>query len=372
MVLEAQSPTIIRFWEALLPTQQSEQPSLQLWQGQGYQPTSFKDVHAQAHCVAGYLMRRGIGKGDHIGIVAKPGLRYHVFHIALQYLGIVNVTFPPGFSSREIEQMAFRYNFKMLYVDSAAEFLALGEFKDLKAGLQGVIIGEDDVDALEPDKIVTFDRVVTIGKSAWREEANQLRALKAAVELKSIYSILVEANGKTTPVSMEKWMQAVDFAEKQLVASGSKSLLSTMNPDRLIWRSYGFAAVRKQVLWWIREGNDFKAAKLIDVKPKTILLDPSGLRQLYDLLPELIDVPEKGRKAIQLAMEVVRKRDLAKAEGKKDKLMNRIKYRMSNRKVYGRIRTKLGGSLAVLVCDLGLVDPDARLLLEECGFRITT
>jgi long-subunit acyl-CoA synthetase (AMP-forming) len=316
-------------------------------------------------------MRRGLVKGDHIGIVARPGLRYHVLHIALQYLGVVNVTFPTTATADEIEQLAFRYNFKMLFVESAAHFLHLGEFKDLKAGLQGVIIGEDDVDALEPEKIVTFDRVVTIGKSAWREDINSIKAMKAAVDLKSIYAVLVDANGKTTPITVEKWMQSVEAAEKKLSESASLSLLTTMNPDRLLWRSYSFAAVRKQVLLWIREGNDFKAAAFADVKPQTILLDPAGLRTLYDLLPTLVDVPEKGRKAIQLAMEVVRKRDLAQAEGKKDKVMNRVKYRFSNRKLYNRIKTKLGGALVEFVCDQGLVDADARLLLEECGFKIT-
>lgn len=370
MILEAQSPTILRFWEALLPAQNSELPCMQLWHAGSYHPTSFKDVHAQAQCVAGYFMRRGYGKGDYIGLVAQPGLRYHVMHLAMQYLGIVNVTFPPDFTTTEIEQMAFKYDFKMLFVDSVAQFTAHDEFKDLKAGLQGIIIGEDEVDGLNPEKIVTYESIVTLGKSAWREEANTLKALKAAIEPKTPYAILVESNGNTTTLTMEKWMAAVDKAEKQLVNCESKSILSTMTPDRLLWRAYGFAALRKGILWWIRQGHDFKNAGLIEVMAQTMLMDPAGIRDLYDLLPEMIDTPEKGRKAIQAAMEVVRKRDLAQSEGKKDKFMNRLRYRMSNRKLYGRIKTKLGGRLAELVCDQGLVDPDARLLLEECGFKI--
>ncbi len=92
---------------------------------------------------------------------------------------------------------------------------------------------------------------------------------------------------------------------------------------------------------------------------------------LYDLLPELIDVPEKGRKAITLAMEVVRKRDDAKAAGKKDPIMNRLKYSTSNRKLYKRIRNKLGGKICELVLDKGVVDADARLLFEEASIKIT-
>ncbi len=371
MILEAQSPTTIRFWEALMPAQNSETPCLQLWQGAAYQPTSFKDVHAQAQCVAGYLMRRGYGKGDHIGILARPGLRYHVLHIAMQYLGVVNVTFPPSFTTEEIEQMAFKYDFKMLFVDSVAQFQAHGEFKDLKAGLGGIIIGEDEVDGLNPEKIVTYESVVTLGKSAWREEAGALKALKSAIVPQTLYAILVEPSGKTTPLNMEKWMAAVDQAEKQLMACHSKSLLTSMTPDRLLWRAYSFAAVRKGILWWIREGSDYKSAGFAEMRPQTILMDAAGVRSLYDLIPELIDTPEKGRRAVQAAMEVVRKRDLAKSEGKKDKFMNRLRYRMSNRRVYGRIKTKLGGELAEIVCDHGLVDSDARLLLEECGFKIT-
>jgi long-subunit acyl-CoA synthetase (AMP-forming) len=370
MVLEAQSPTVIQFWETLLPTQNAEQPCLQQWQAGTYRPTSFKDIHAQAHCVAGYLMRRGIGKGDAIGIIAKPGLRYHVLHIALQYLGVINVTFPPDCKTDEVEQLAFKYNFKMLFVEAVDQFLAHGEFKDLKAGLLGVIIGEDDVDALEPEKIVTFDRVVTIGKSAWREEAGTLKAHKAAVAPASIYAVLVESGGKITTLTMEQWMAAVAAAEQLLTAAAAKSLLSTLGPDRLLWRSFSFAAVHKRVLWWIRPGNDFDAANLPTVKPEVILMNAEDARVLYDLLPTFIDTAEKGRKAITAGIDVVRKRDIARAEGKKDKFMNRLRYRFTNRKLYGRIKTKLGGHLVTLACDKGLVDADARLLLEECGFVI--
>lgn len=353
-----------------MPTQNPELPCLQLWRASSYHLSSFKDVHAQAHCVAGYLMRRGLVKGDHIGILAKPGLRYHVLHIALQFLGVVNVTFPPGLSTEEIEQMAFRYNFKLLYIDAVEDFKTHDEFKDLKAGLLGVIIGEDEVDGLDADKVVTYDRVVTLGKSAWREDVQQIKAMKAAVEPQSLYAILVEPSGKTTPLTMEKWMGSVQLAQKQLIDTASKSMLSTLTPDRLLWRSYSFAAVSQRVLWWIRDGNDFETAAFTEVMPQVILMDPLGLRSLYDLLPSLVNTPEKGRRAIQLAMEVVHKRDLAIAEGKKDRFMNRFKYRTANRKLYGRIKTKLGGGMAEFVCDLGPADPEARLLLEECGFKI--
>lgn len=361
---------MIRFWEGLLPAANSEQPCMQLWSSTGYQPTSYKDVHAQAHCVAGHLMRLGLAKGDHFGILSKPGLRYHVLNIALQYLGVINVTMPPDFKTEEVEQMAFKYNFKLLFVDTIAQFQAHNEFKDLKPGLLGIVIGEDEVDALAPDKIVTFESVVNLGKSAWREETARIKAMKSAVVPQSIYGILVEPNGKTTTISMEKWMQAVYDAEKQLTLVEAKAILSTLTPDRLLWRSFGFAAIRKQSVWWVREGHDFKNAALALVMPQAILLDPSGLRTLYDMLPEIIDTPEKGRKAVDAAMEVVRKRDLAIAQGTKDKFMNRFRYRTSNRRLYGRIKTKLGGALATFVCDQGLVDPQARILLEECGFKI--
>lgn len=370
MVLEAQSPAIIQFWEKLLPAQNSEQPCLQYWQAGAYHPTSYKDVNAQAHCVAGYLMRRGFTKGDSLGIIAKPGLRYHVLHVALQYLGVINVTFPPGFKTEDVEQMAFKYNFKMLFVESVEEFRAHGEFKDLKAGLLGVIIGEDDVDAVEPDKIVTFDRVVNLGKSAWREEANAIKAMKTAVTPQTTYAVLVEANGKTTAVTMESWMKAVQAADTVLTEASATSMLSTIAPDRLLWRSFGFAAIQKRVRWWIRNDHDFAGAALMTVKPQTILMKAEEVRILFDLLPGMIDTPEKGRKAIVAAMDVVRKRDLAKAEGKKDKFMNRFRYRTANRKLYARIKTKLGGTLCNIACDHSLIDADARLLFEECTFKL--
>jgi long-subunit acyl-CoA synthetase (AMP-forming) len=370
-VLEAQSPTIKKFWDRLLPAQNAELPCIHEWKGGKYVPSSFKDVHAQAHCAAGYLMRKGLRKGDHVGIIAMPGVRYHVMQLALQFLGAINVTIPHNFTTEEIDRLGQRHHFKLLYVDSAAQFLAYGEFKEMKEQLHLVIIGEDEVDALEPEKIVTFDRVVTLGKSAWREEANELKALKAAVMPQDLYCILLEPEGKATNLKMEHWMQAVDQAEKSLLNAQVKSLLMCITPDRLLWRAYGFAAVSNRISWWVRPDQDLRGAGYAQIKPQMALLNPNGLRVLYDLLPEIIDVPEKGRKAIQAAMLVIRKRDDAKAAGKKEPLFNRIKYRTSNRRLYNRIRTKLGGKICELVCDKGLVDADARLLFEEASIKIS-
>lgn len=370
-VLEAQSPMIKKFWERLMPAQNAELPCLHEWQAGKYQPTSFKDVHAQAHCAAGYLMRRGLRKGDHVGVIAHPGMRYHVLQIALQFLGAINVTIPHNFSTEEIDQLAHRYHFRLLFVDSAAQFLAYGEFKEMKEQLLGVVIGEDDVDALDPEKIVTYDRVVTLGKAAWREEANELKAMKGAMLPQHLCAILLEPEGKATQVKMEQWMAAVDQAEKALLNTQAKNLLTSIAPDRLLWRAFGFAAIFNRVAWWIRPAQDLRGAGYTLIKPEMALLDPTGLRMLYDLLPELIDVPEKGRKAITLAMEVVRKRDDAKAAGKKDPIMNRLKYSTSNRKLYKRIRNKLGGKICELVLDKGVVDADARLLFEEASIKIS-
>lgn len=371
MVLEAQSPTIKKFWERLLPAQNAELPCLQEWGNGKYHPSSFKDVHAQAHCVAGYLMRRGLKKGDHVGIIAKPGMRYHVLHIALQYLGAVNVTIPHNFSAEEIDKLALKHHFNLLFVDSAAQFLAYGEFKEMKEQLLCVIIGEDEVDALDPEKIVTMDRVVTLGKAAWREDANELKAMKAAVMPQDLYSILLEPEGKASNVKMEHWMSAVDNAEKSLLNAQVRSLLSTITPDRLLWRAYAFAAVSNRISWWIRPEQDLRGAMYSEIKPEMILLNPPGLLGLYEMLPTLIDTQEKGLKAIQAAQDVVRKREDAKASGKKDAFFNRIKYRTSNRKLYARIRTKLGGRICEIVCDKGIVDAVAKGLFEEAAIKIT-
>lgn len=369
-VLEAQSPTIKRFWERMLPAQNSELPCLHQWQEGKYHPTSYKDVHAQAQCVAGYLMRRGLQHGDHVGLMGQPGLRYHVMNLALQYLGAVNVTIPQGFTTEQIDALGRRYRFRLLFVDSATQFLALGEFPDMKEQLLCVVIGEDEVDALDPDKIVTYDRVVTLGKSAWREEANELKARKNAVLTQDIYSILLDEEGKTQNVRMEQWMAAVDQAEKSLLSSQVKNLLSTLTPDRLLWRAYGFAAISNQVPWWIHPSQHLQDSGFLHVKPEMILTDPVGVRNLYDMLPALIDQPEKGRRAIVLALEVVRKRDEANSAGKKDPLMNRFKYSTSNRKLYKRIRAKLGGRVTDLICDKGVIDADHGVLLREVGIKI--
>ena len=370
LVLEAPSTAIKLFWESLLPVQNSEQACMNVYRGQEYNPVSFKDVHAQVHCTAGYLMRRGIEKGDHVALMAGPGLRYHVLNLALQYLGAINVTLPLNLPTADVERLIDKFNCKMLFVDEVAQFVAHQEFKARKSQLLLVVIGEDEVEMLDPDKIVTFDRVVTLGKAAWREDIEQLKAMKDAMQAKDLCSVLVTQDGKTQNLSMQAWMDAVESATNNLLKYKAKSVLNLLNPDRLQQRAYCFAAIQKGVLFWSRKAESKEKVAFKNIQPEILLLYPETMQILFQKLPVYLEQEEKGQKAIDLALEVIGKKQAAAAQSKKDPILNRLKYKTHNKKLYKRIRAKLGGKVAELFIDEGQMDANAKTLFEECGIVV--
>lgn len=370
LVLEAETPTIILFWDSLLPAQNSEQACMNVYINKKYFPVSYKDIHAQAHCAAGYLMRKGIRKGDHIGLIAGPGLRYHVLNLALQFLGAINVTIPKSAKTSDIEALARQYRFKMIFVDEVAEFQAHNQFMNLKAELEIVAIGEDEVENLDPEKIVTYDRIVTLGKAAWREDLELLKAMKAAMSPSDICSLLLFEDGSLKKLNMQQWMAAVDTAKSSLEKVNAKSILNLLDPDRLLQRAYCFAAIQKRVMWWSRCASSEEKLSFSTIKPELMVMYPSSLKVLFEKLPIYLERGDKSKKAIEVAMEVIGKRNAAANEKKKDPILNRLKYKTHNKKLYKRIKSKLGGNLAELVLDRGLIDPSSRTMFEECGIRI--
>ena len=344
---------------------------MNVYLGQKYHPVSFKDVHAQVHCAAGYLMRKGLRKGDHVGLLSGPGLRYHVLNLALQYIGAVNVTLPIDMETAQVEALSKQFNFKMLFVDEVEQFIAHGEFKDMKEQLLLVTIGEDEVDTLDPDKIITYDILVTLGKAAWREDIEELKASKAALLPKDLYSILVEDNGKSQKVSMQKWMDTVQAAKEKLAKVEAKSVLNLLNPDRLQQRAYCFAAIQKGILFWSRKANSTEKVAFSNIQPELVLLYPVSMKTLFTKLPIYLEQEEKGQKAIDTALEVIGKKKAAAAEKKKDPILNRIKYRTHNKKLYKRIKAKLGGRIVEMFLDDGPLDADSKTIFEESGIRIS-
>ena len=343
------------FWKGFMPVGTAQNPIVHYRSPNAWASITFKDLHAQAHCAAAFLMSKGLRKGDHVAILSRQTPDYIVLDIALQFLGAVNVTLAEDITQQELHRLAGEYQFQFVYYADPAAFLAHGQLPELKADLRGVIIASDEVDSLDPENIVTFDRVVNLGKAEWREGVAALNAMKAAVQPNDPYArVHPQGDGSqaSKAIRFSDLLAATAAAEKRYAESEAKLVLSLLDPIHMLQRSHGtFAALRLQIPFYLLPQAALTQAMLAELRPSAIVTTPEGVQHLYQELPTYLGDAEAADKAFEKARTVVAKRDEALSQNKKNPFFNGMRYRFGNQKLYRRIHTKLGGQLQFLISD---------------------
>ena len=363
----SEATTVQNFWKKTLPPENAEEQALFDFRGSDFKSASYKDLHAQAHCTAAWLMRQGLQKGDTVAMFPGISMQHLVLDIALQYLGAVQLILPGDISPKTLEKVVQEHKPRYIFVHDAAQMATHNQFLPLKAQLEGLLINEVEVDELDPEKVVTFDRVVTHGKAAWREEVQQLEEMKAAVNVEDVYAREINENGNGSIVRFSDLIAATRKVGEVFRTPANQPLFVQIHAGRLLQRHAILAALpqrRKTYLTSAPRPEDFTS-----LKPGYHVLHPKHLKALHAALPGMLGNEEAEQKKFEKAAEVVEKKAAAEAEGKKNPFFNKLKYNTGNKKLYARVRGKLGGMLDAVILDQGEVDPEVKLFFEELGIE---
>jgi long-chain acyl-CoA synthetase len=368
-----------KFWEALIPMHHGEKPCLYRHGHREGVLMSYKDLYAHGHCAAAYLMVQGLNQGDPVVILSGHTADYLILDIALQYLGAINITLPSDVPTDTLFRICERYEARFVFMPDAQTLLHHQELTAIKPQLAAILVGNDDLEGLESSKLIAFDRLVAIGKTAWRESAGHLRSRKQAVRPSDLYALIVPEEGPEgdfEPMSFMALMENIQDAYQAFTKVQAKALISILPPFRVLHRSYGtYGAMKARTPIWLYPMESLKQEFFASVQPTAFASDPVHIKLLYDLLPMLIgkdlNAAKAAAKAIQKAHDVISKKTEAESQGKPNPFLNRLRYRFRNRKIYAKTRLALGGHLQLIVCDGDGLDQDAAVFLTECGITIT-
>lgn len=382
IVSSLQGTRVQEFWKGFLPTEQAQNPIL--WHRKKAHPTSttttwhpasYKDLNAQAHCAAAFFMARGLRKGDTVAILSRQGFDCVVLDIALQFIGAVNLSLPHDSSLSEVTKACDNHNFRFIYYSDVNTYQSHKQLEVLKPRLKNVLISGEDVDDIDPDKVVTFDRVIGLGKIDWREETQQLIDLKAAVLPTDLYAM---SYNKKKGIFDEKMtfntmIDEVTKSENQYTEAKISLVLSALTPDRLHQKLSGiYPALRLRTKIYLLPAEKLEREHFAELRPHALLTDVSGVEHLFESLPAYVGEGPAVEKAFSKAHAIVARRDEALAQGKKNPFMNRMRYRSGNRKLYRKVLGQLGGQLKTILCEAGSPAADATLFFSECGINIVS
>lgn len=365
--------TIQDFWRALLPAARADQPCVYTRYKERFRPCSYKELNAQAHCAAAYLMDQGLLKGQKVGLLTPPHLSAMVFDLALQYVGAIGVHLPSALSGDEIQRIAQEEKFQFLFVGDHSTYLYHKEFAELKPQIKGVLLETEDAEGLSPESLITFDIVVLRGKSVWREQMEVVNDMKSAVNGSDTYALFPKGPEDVSAfkaVTYNKVLKDMAQARQHIVQLNTTTVVATTSEERYLHHIYGsFAPIAAGSPLYLISPESLSAEIAGDIKPSQLVGTPSDIEQMYQRLPEHF-LGKPAQADLDKAQELIDVRETAAEAGKKPPFMKNMKYKTHNLRLYKQVRKKLGGQLNAIVCDYQEPEHKISRFMRECGFDI--
>lgn len=363
------------FWDKLTPTSHSEKIWLNFFYSEKFLEFSYKDLLAQANCTAAFLLRQGIQKGDSIIVISGPSPFYFVVDLALQYIGAVNISLPEHTDTLRIGEIIKQHKVKYVFVEKPDHFLAHGQLSAYKPLVNGLILCSEEVEDLDPDKLITFESLVNRGKSDWRENADALRNRKDEVFLSDTYSLMyseVEERYFLTPLTFQGLVQKVSEADEIAQKRNLGAIASVMAPYRLIFRTESlFAPMMRRSPVYLMPLDLMAPGVMNQIGVSALIADAKSIHEFYEMIPQkFMGQNSSAHRTLAAAAQIYRKWDAAKHEGKKPPLFVRLRYAWSQKTLFRYIRKQLGGKMVALLCGFGELDIRTQDFFRHLGLEI--
>lgn len=341
-------------WRSLLPRDIADQPCLYTWRKNRFQSSSFKDLNAQAHCAAAFLMDSGLQKGDVLAVLSEPSLPLLAIDLALQFLGGVGLYLPGDLNTAQVEEAVKAHKARFVFVGDHESYLQHGELAALKPELKKIFLETEDAEGLSSEKLITYDIMVLRGKSVWREQAQRLADCKEAVQSDDTYALFAhnpKSPLKFAPVRYARVLEHLHTAQARIADFPTGSVLTLASTDRYLQHIHGgFAPLSVHRPLYILDADQLAADHCTTCKPALLVGQPQDIETIYERLPAHF-LGKDDPKPIEKAQELIEIREAAQAEGKKAPFFKNLKYKSHNKGLYKQIRKKLGGQLGVVICD---------------------
>lgn len=353
---------------AVLPSQNAEKPWIGSYKGK---QRSYKDIYAQANCVAAFLMDAGVKKGDPVAIVSAAHPLYLALDLALQYIGAVNMTLPRETQSEGLRRIHEKHPFAFIFLSSAPHYLELSQLSNIRGSLKNVVIFEDDVEGIDPEKIITFERLVNQGKAIWRERPEDLQQRKDQIGDEDVCSLLWK-EGRFEAMSFSNLASRIDQALLDLKKLPEGSLLSSLGPWHPEQRIYGFFApmMSGRKVWCIATENiDTESLKKIQAAALVVPARFAG--NFYkELAAKLFPNNAKASVSITKATKIYEKVDECQSAGKKVPVLTKMKYSSLRRGVFSKVKKNSGNRLHTFILGPGTIEAKGKDFWRHAGLEL--
>lgn len=358
------------------------------YQGQGRTAVAYKDkkskqwvdipwesLQEQVHCMAGYLHKRGIRKGDRVGILSENRPEWAITDIGTQLLGAANVSLYTSLPASQVSYILKDSGVKIFVVSSSIQLRKAKEVFDECPELVEIIT-LSDLRGEHPDYVRTWSDIMEEGRAYWEEQHEEITPIAKTVEPEDlcvlIYTSGTTGNPKGVMLTHNNIVSNTKLALPLVPLTEEDHHLSFLPLCHSFERTVGYIAILAcgaKITY--AESIDAVSKNITEVGPTLMISVPRLFEKIYNTVMKSVDGGSNLKKRI-FNWSVATGKKVASKEnkGKRPGPLLKMQQSLGNKLVFSKFQEKLGGNLRFAVSGGAALPKSIGEFFQAAGIKI--
>lgn len=337
-----------------------------------YVPIYWDQVTDDVNALTAYLMSKGIGKGDRVGILSENRYEWAAVDLAIQCIGAINVSLYTTLPAGQCEYILQDSGTQIFFVSTGIQLKKAVSVFDNCEGLKEVIAFDPPkVEAMGEKKYVRlFDQILEEGRKLYPEYADtiQKRCLEISPEdvATLIYTSGTTGRPKGAMLTHNNIVSNVKAATEHIYWDINDRLLSFLPLCHSFERTAGYyAMISSGVEIYYAESVDTVSKNMPEAKPTIMISVPRLFEKMYNLIIKSIEEGSDTKKKIfNWAIDTGRQY----SEGKRGLVA--VQKKLADKLVFDKLKQRTGGHVRLFVSGGAALPPEIDQFFKYAGMEI--
>jgi len=335
---------------------------------------TYGDLLAYIDCLTGWLISRGLQKGDRVALILENSPEFYCIDQSLQKLGIINVSIYPTLTAEETAFILNDSGARILFVGNPFLLKKFKKVEDKCPNVEVVVSLPEDVET--GDLLETYKQLLEQGRSLHAAWSEQIEARFKEVGHQDIATLIYTSG--TTGVPKGAMLTHYNFLSNCYDAN---DLVPDITEDDKFLSFLPLSHVFERMAYYLTtylgssvafaENIDKVAQNIAEVRPTLMAAVPRLLERVHDrVMKSGTEAGGMKAKVFLWALGVGEKARHCRDAGKSKGLVLSAQYALANRLVFTKIKEKMGGRLKLFVSGGGALPPHVGEFFANLGIQV--
>lgn len=350
--------------------------------GDDWVDISFQTTLENADAVSAFFLRKGIKKGDRMGLIIENSPEYVYYDQGIQQIGAINVSIYPTLSEHEVEYIINDSGIKSILVGSPFLFKKILKIARNCRELRYVIPAFADMDKITvpadfQKEIIHFNTVLATAENITEAELKHIAETRQALRPTDLSSLIYTSGTTGTPkgvmLSHSNFVENVKVCLQQIPVIDKDDLFLSFLPLSHVFErtaTYHVCCAQGCTIAYA-QSLELLAKNMAEVKPTVMSCVPRLLERIHDKAIKS-GTAAGGMKAkiFMWALETGQLYRNKKEAGKSPGVILSLKQNTADKLVFSKIKEKTGGRLKFMISGGAALPKNVGEFFGNLGIKI--